>query len=325
MAITLLTPTFWIPFLLMATTTHAAHQVSQLFQFTYGTSVENLLPLSNGCLLLSTIGSGSLYYINPEALYPSAQNVITLPGSTALTGMAALGNGLYAVSGGVQSSPSCFVEGSMQVYVVSVAADSADTKLVHGVSVPDTCMMDGMAALPKHPRTVLSADSIGGRILRIDTLNDCVSVAFSDAALGPGNNATALGIKGLRIRGDYLYFTNSAQGIFGRFPIDENGTNTGKVEILAHPGCRSDEGNSYDDFAFDDEGNVFVAVHPSSINKITPGGAESTFAGDESSETFLEPTSVVISNDKKSLYVSTGGKDTGFPISGGQVVKVQLK
>ncbi|KAI0456724.1 hypothetical protein F5B21DRAFT_466535 [Xylaria acuta] len=302
----------------------AAPQASQLFQFTYPTSVENLFALPNGCLLLSTSANADLWYIDPEALYPAAQSVITLPGSIALSGFAALGDGLYAVTG--SAPPKCGSESPMQVYVIKIGTEGdVNVTLDHTVAVPGTLSMDGMAALPEHPRTVLTADAIQGRILRVNTSDHSVSVAFEHAALKPGDggNATAQGVKGLKIRDGYLYFTNSAQRTFGRFPINENGTNTSDVEILARLDGTPNS-VSYGDFSFDRAGNAFVAVHPQSVHKITPEGAQSVFAGGVNS-TFLEPTSVAVSNNGKSIYVSTAGIDSGFPITGGQVLRVQVE
>ncbi|TGJ87882.1 hypothetical protein E0Z10_g833 [Xylaria hypoxylon] len=301
----------------------AAPQVSQLYQFTYPTGIENLFSLPNGCLLLSTSLNADLYYIDPEALYPSAQNVITLPGSTALTGFAALGDGFYAVAGGISPRSG---ERYTKIYVIKVDTEGdVNVTMNHIVQVPNTVSINGMAALPKHPHTILSADAIGGQILRVDTSNNALTVAFEHAALKPGNqsNPNATGVKGLKIRDNYLYFTNSAQRTFGRFPIDANGTNTGEVEILARLDEKFGDETLYDDFSFDNEGNAFVAVHPSSIHRITPDGVQSVFAGGLNS-TLLEPTSTVVSNDGKAIYISTAGTDTGFPISGGQVLKVQV-
>ncbi|GAP90968.1 putative calcium-dependent phosphotriesterase [Rosellinia necatrix] len=332
MAATLLSPSLrsWalrilISMAALSPPSQAAPRVSQLYQFTYPTSVQNLFPLPNGCLLLSTSANSDLHYIDPEAIYPSAQNVVTLPGTVALAGFAALGDGLYAVNGG--TPPPSSSSGSMQLSVIRVSAKGDDVNVTvdHTVAVPGTSSMEGMAALPAHPRTILSADAIQGRILRVDTASRAVSVAFAHDALKPGDNGnpTARGIKGLKIRGSYLYFTNSAQRTFGRFPIDANGTNTGGVEILASLNDTPTDGASYGDFSFDSQGNAFVAVHPSSIHKITPAGAQTVFAGGVNS-TFLEPTSAVVSNNGKSIYVSTAGKYTGYPISGGQVLKVQV-
>ncbi|KAI1308833.1 hypothetical protein F5Y03DRAFT_383259 [Xylaria venustula] len=302
----------------------AAPQVSQLYQFTYPTAVENLFSLPNGCLLLGTSANADLYYIDPEALFPAAQNVITLPGSARLTGFTALGDGRYAVAG--SASPPSVSGPYMQVYIVRVETEGlVNITVDHIVELPDTASMDGIAALPTHPCTILGADAVAGRILRIDTSDDVVSVAFAHAALEPSEekNGTARGVKGLEIRDGYLYFTNSAQRIFGRFPIDANGTNTGDLEILARLDESYGDDASYGDFSFDGDGNAFVAVHPSSLHKITPGGAQLVFAGGVNS-TLLDPTSAVVSNTGKAVYVSTAGKDTGFPISGGQVLRVQV-
>ncbi|KAI0205283.1 hypothetical protein F4808DRAFT_279528 [Astrocystis sublimbata] len=316
---------FWAIFTLitvsLSMSSPTPYQTSQLFQFTYPTGIRNLISLPNGCLLLSTSVNTDVWYIDPEALYPAAQNVATLPGNNALNSFAALGDGLYAVTSGASppSSPD-----PMQMHVIKVQTEgNVRVTLVDTLAVPDTRSMEGSAALPRHPRTVLIADAIQGRILRVNTETHNVGVAFEHAALNPNHegSAAAQGVKGLKIVDNYLYFTNSAQRTFGRFPINENGDNTGDAEILARLED-TPESVSYGDFSFDGAGVAFVAVHPSSVRKITPKGAQSFFAGGDES-TFLEPTSVVVSNDNKSIYVSTAGKDTGFPVTGGQVLKVQ--
>ncbi|KAI2643387.1 hypothetical protein GGS21DRAFT_485906 [Xylaria nigripes] len=325
MAIALLTPSFWVPLLLMASpivASQATPKVSQLFQFTYPTSVQNLLPLPNGCLLLSTSDTSNLYYLNPEAIYPAAQNVITLPNSVALSDMVALGDGLYAINSG--GTPAVNAEGGMHIHVVEVATEgNVNVTLDHSIPILDSSSAVGMVALPKYPRTILVADSWKGRIVRIDTINNTTEAAFEDAALQLGTNRTAPGVRGLNIRDGHLYFTNSGQRTYGRFPIDDQGCKTGDVEILAHLDANDESVASYDGFSFDSEGNAFVAVHPGSIHKIAPNGSQTMFVGGADSK-FLEPTSVVISDDGKSMYVSTGGRNTGYPISGGQIMKVQI-
>ncbi|KAI0525595.1 hypothetical protein F5B22DRAFT_350813 [Xylaria bambusicola] len=328
MALTLLTPKLkscLSLLLLMASpslSAQTAPKISQLYQFTYPTAVENLISLPNGCLLLSTSADADLWYIDPEALFPAAQNVITLSGSVKLTGIAALGDNFYAVAGAAPNPPGSH----MQIYVINVETEGqVSAKVDHVVKVPGTGDISGMAALPSNPRTILSADAVGGRILRVNTSDNTVSVAFEHATLKPNDekNATAKGVKGLKIRGDHLYFTNSAQKLFGRFPISADGANIGDVEILARLDETHGNDASYDDFSFDREGNAFVAVHPSSIHKVAPGGAQLVFAGGMNS-TMLEPTSTILSNSGNAIYVSTAGKDTGYPISGGQVLRVQV-
>lgn len=229
---------------------------------------------------------------------------ITLDGSTGLSCIAALGGGKYAISGGIHTSFN-FQQGSMKVYVVSLPAQNVPAAVIDSIPVPDTRMMNGMAALPVKSHIILSADSLGGRIIRVDTSTGEASIAFADAALGPSeNNPThPLGINGLRIQGHYLYFTNLAQGTFARFPIDDDGNKTGNVEIIARLEGDDKISQAYDDFTFDGYGNTYIELHPSLVNKISPDGKQATIAGNQTNLAFREPTSVVMAKDSKPICV----------------------
>lgn len=198
--------------------------------------------------------------------------------------------------------------------------------MVDTIPVPDTRMMNGMAALPNKPHVILSADSLGGRILRVNTSTREVSVACTDAALGQSedNLKHPLGINGLRILGSYLYFTNSAQGTFARFPIDDDGNKIGNVEIMARLESDGNISHAYDDFAFDNRGNAYVALHHLSVVKITPDGGQTTIARNQTDLTFREPTSVLVAKDSKSIYVSTGSTTIEGKRYGGQVIRVDI-
>ncbi|KAI5917890.1 hypothetical protein F4810DRAFT_694398 [Camillea tinctor] len=289
--------------------------------------IENIHVLSNGNLLLSTMESptGLLYTLDPNAPDPQAKLVTSFDSNvTALTGIAPLpdcDDDLYAVSGGIHTS-FAFEKGTMRVYIVSLKTGT----VVDSITVPEAATMNGMAALPLHPHVLMSADSIDGRILSIDTRTHKVSIASEDYALGPGaynssSGVPPIGINGLRVRGDYIYFTNSSQGTLVRVLINEYGRPIGDFEVLA----RSPEAlQIYDDFTFDNEGNIYVAVHSSAVFKITPDGVQTTLAGGGSDSLFKEPTSVALANDGKSIYVSTGGNFRATPREGGQVIQVRL-
>lgn len=298
----------------------ATATTKEIFAFA-STFIENLHVLSNGTILLSTLESpGLLYTVDPKAAKPVANQVANLPSfhnTTGLTGIVSLGNDLYAVTGGVHTSYA-FEEGSMYVYIVSLQTNT----VVDEIAVPNTANLNGLAALPSHPHILLSADSVDGRIIRIDTRTKDISVVIKDEALHPGKNPPlAIGINGLKIRGDFAYFTNSALGTFARVLIDKHGNKAGEVETLARS---PSSGEIYDDFAFDSEGNAYVAAHSSSVFKIAPDGQQTLLAGGVNSSTFHEPTSVAIANDGKSIYVSTGGAFAGNPVTGGQIVQVWL-
>lgn len=296
-----------------------------VFQFPNRTFIENLHVLPDGHILFSTLVSGDLYILDPKSPKPSPVIIASLASSTGLTAIVSLGQGRYAISGGIHSSFS-FVRGSMQVYVVSMeASNPAGAEVTDVIPVPDTSMMNGMVALPTHPHILLSADSIDGRIFRVNTDTKEVSVAFADPALAPGDNpGVPFGANGLKLRDKFLYFTNSALGTYSRVSIDDDGNKIGNVEVLATLGSVANISNAYDDFDFDEQGNVYIAVHSTSVNKVTPSGEQFLFAGGSNSTTFKEPTSVALAKDGKSIYVTTGGTAVGTTTYGGQIINVKL-
>lgn len=310
--------------LLFLVATHATSNVlpEQIFEFSDDTFIENIHARDDGLLLLSTFSSGNLLILDPRAATPTAKSVVTL-NSTGLTGMATIGGNIYAVSGGIHST-FIFANNSMNIYVVYVPDNSHPGILLETINVPNTQMLNGMAALPATPQIVLSADSIGARIFRINTLTRKVDVAFSDPALGPGP-AVPLGANGLKIYNGFLYFTNSGLGTFGRIKINPDGSKAGNAEILARLSGTLSTTNAYDDFAFDNQGNAYVAVHSYLVMKITPDGVQTPIAGTGGNNTFFkEPTSATLSCNGKSVYFSTGGTTINGVVYGGQVVQVAI-
>lgn len=308
----------------------------EIFAFQDATFIENLAIRTNGHILLNTFSSGDVYSLDPTAASPKPVVAASLPGATGLTGIAPIGPDVYAISGGVHL-PFSFLEGTMRVYTVDFLAPASpgDQGLGSGntvtvtssTHVPNTQMLNGMAALPGKPFVVLSGDSIGGRMFRIDTQTGGVDVAFTDPWLEPGDGAKVpLGVNGVKIFEDRLYFTNSAKGVLARVKIDGDGNKVGDVEVLARlPGGGGEDGwSAYDDLAIDSKGTAYVAMHGNAVMKITRGGKQTVLAGG-GSDTFLkEPTSVALTEDEKTIYVSTGGKKIGDKEYGGQIAKVSV-
>ncbi|KAH7320281.1 hypothetical protein B0I35DRAFT_408961 [Stachybotrys elegans] len=300
---------------------------SLIFNFTDSTFIENLQVLPDGRILFTTLDTGILRVIDPRGRDPSPRPLVSLPSTTGLSGIARLSEDIYAVTGGVHTL-FAFEPGSMRVFIVDVSSG----RIRDIIGVPKTAMMNGLVALPNCRTTLLSADSLTGSILRIDLSTRRVDVAFSDPLLNSTSAEVPLGVNGLRIRGQYLYFTNSGAGTFGRVPIDDRGNMAGKVEIVAQLSGRVSFTNAYDDFDFDRQGNAYLALHSTTVSQVSPSGKQVTFAGCAGDDVcdpafiFREPTSVALDNDGKSLYVSTGG-NTGMGCSqnlGGQLIRVPL-
>lgn len=307
---------------LLATQAWAASP-RQIFEFP-STFIENIHVRPNGHLLLSSVDTSVLFTLDPTARTPSAKPVVNLTDCSGLTGMATVGHELFAVSSGIHTE-FAFVNNSMQISVVHIPEHHHHrAHVINTIPVPGTEMLNGMAPLPSNPSVVLSADSIGGRILRINTQTGEVDVAIEDSLLGYNNTTPVpLGANGLKIFGDYVYFTNSGLGFFGRIPIDSLGNRAGDVDIVARLQGAVGLTNAYDDFAFDSAGNAYVSVHSYSVDKITPQGVQTLFAGGlNSSSVFREPTSAALSRDGRSIYVSTGGGTVDGKVYGGQVIQV---
>ena len=312
-------------FIELATCASTPPRLSSIYQYPDDTFIENLLALPSGDVLLSTFGSGNLLSIDPNARNPVPQKVAKLGDATGITAIAALPNHLYAVAGGTHTSFG-FLNNTMTLFVVLAVGSRPTGAVVNSIPVPGTAMMNGLAALPSNPFTVLSADSVGGRLLRINTLTRKVDVAWADAALGGGGNTDIpLGINGLKIVGNWLYFTNSGQGTFAKVAIDKKGNKVGSVQVIAKLPKPANVSYAYDDFDFDRCGNAYVALHSSRVVRITPEGKQTTVAGCAGTAPVLKsPTSVSTAADGKSIYICTGGDFAGPNITGGAVLKLRL-
>lgn len=297
---------------------------TQIFEFA-GHFIENIHVQPNGRLLLTSLNSGFIFTLDPNSAAPIAKKAVDCPGSTGLSGIATVGPNRYAVSGGIHGS---FRFDNMSVYVVEIDEDGEGV-LLDRIRICDTIGLNGMASIPVAPHIVLSADSHGGCIYRINTQTREVDIPISDELLGAGPTFK-LGINGIKIYGEYIYFTNSGQGTFCRVKIDNDGNKTGEIEIIARlKGEPAGLGHAYDDFTFDDGGNAYIATHLNELVKITKDGVQSTFAGGGNDKnTFRAPTSAATARDGKSIYVATGGMVPGETESGwvfnGQIIKVAL-
>ncbi|KAK3936957.1 NHL repeat-containing protein [Diplogelasinospora grovesii] len=296
----------------------------QLFEFNRSVWVENIAVRQNGNLLLTTLDQGRLYTLDPSSPNPEASLVVQLPGVTGLSGISELGftSDIFAVAGGlINETTFSITPGSTSVYVIAHSLPPVTGVILRTIPVPAAVVINGMTTLPNplYRRVVLGADSGAGSIYRVDTSSGSVESVFQDAQLGPGSGGTgpaAQGVNGIKIFNGYLYYTNSHMGTFGRIRMSDDGRKFGKVEVLADVPV-SGEATGLDDFALDEQtGVAYVALHPGSVLRIDTTDAKvTTLVGGGTDSVLKEPTSVVMTEDGGSMYVTTGG---------GQVVEVCL-
>ena len=310
-------------------------KVTELFAFSDSTFIENVIVRPNGKLLLTSLTVNHVFELDPSVENPQPKPIAELPGCASLTGIARVGPDTYAVSGGTMPHAFLFNKGSMHVYTVSFEAQAAGNDgapaapVVEKVAdVPDTEVMNGMTVLPGDGGVILSADSVLGRIFRVNTRTGAVDVAFQDDLLAKTERQDRVpcGVNGIKVHGGYMYFSNSAQRIFGRIPIAQNGDRTGEAEYFTTIPDDVVAGQADDDFDLDEAGALWVTRHPDSLVKITPGTwAQSVVINADSHGVKLNnPTATALDRKRNILYIVSGGARISGGTGGGQVVKVEM-
>ncbi|KAJ5926770.1 hypothetical protein N7516_008543 [Penicillium verrucosum] len=300
----------------------SAQSTTQLFNFTSSINIENTELRPNGHLLLTTFYNAHLYTLNPQSRTPKAELVATLPGATALTGITSISHDKYAVVGGIQ--------GSYHYDNETIHTDfskNATTPTIQIVAhIPDVEMLNGIASMPSQLHILLIADARLGSIFRVDMTTGISKIVLkNDALFAPANSSMPIGINGLQVVGNNVYFTNSALNIFARVSVSEDGRTFGRIRVIARPEREAgDTDSDWDDFAIDASGNACVAQPAYSIVEIASDGTQSVVGGGGDSLAFIRPTSVQIMPGRRLAYVTTRGGDARGVSYGGQVVALRL-
>lgn len=296
----------------------------EIYRFPNATRIENVYRTPSGPLILNTFESGRMFVIDPTAEDPEAYLLAEIPTVDQVTGIAEIAHNVYAVSGGVGNVdvPFSFVEGTALIATVTLDPCGVKAPVVDIVaSAPDALLLNSMVSLPDTPHIVLSIDSVGGRVFRTNTKTGDIDVAFQDDLFtyGPEPQLVPLGGNGIKLKDGYLYFTNTELQLFGRVKITAEGDRDGEIEELFY----LPEGNFgiFDDFALSSDNVAYITSHWDSLIAVTADGEMTTMIGPETPDVVLEsPTSAVLSEDEKTLYIVTGGLE-GL---GGQVVSLTL-
>jgi hypothetical protein len=173
--------------------------------------------------------------------------------------------------------------------------------------------LNGLTVLNKAAGTVLVGDAGAGVVYRVDTNSGQYQQVLSDPLMTPaGPPFPQLGINGIHICSNFVYWANTFQGVFARIPIHADGTAAGPAAVLVNIGLG-------DDFTFDSVGNVYLAQNlNNTLQKITPAGVTSIIAGDLHSSALPGPTAAQFGRtaaDHSVLYVTTTG-GIGSPVNG---------
>ena len=292
-----------------------------IYEFPNGTWVENLAVRSSGSILMTIITSPDLYMINPLCSQPTPVHLHHFDSALLLLGITETNPDTFhlVAANGTRGSP-LPAPGSNRIYKVSFLPNSDIPHISLAATLPEAGFLNGLTTL--NPTTVLAADYQKGVVWAINVVTGHSRVVLNDPLMAPGGSLTTLGINGVRLHGNTLYFTNSAQGLLAKIDTNADGTAAGKATVVA----RSSNGSFYDDFALDWRGDAFLATGGGNSIEEIGRGKQVIVAGNVNSTEIAEPTSAQFgrtSADREVLYVTTGG-GLAIPVNGDEIVGGQL-
>ncbi|KAL8821527.1 MAG: hypothetical protein Q9223_000435 [Gallowayella weberi] len=317
---------FLLPVLLQiktcTATTGLYYETEQVYQFPNTTFVENLAVRPGGSILTTIANRAEVYLIRPSAKDAQPQLIYRFNGSNVVTGIAETSPDTFYLTVTSVSESLGPIANSSQLWKITFPTRKSDNPFVTKVSSLRRILLpNGLTTLSSGKR-LLSADSSLGYVFIIDTATGNTIAAMFDPLfdpVGPGS----FGVNGLEVRDSTLYFTNSAQKVFGKIPIDpRTGSSLGSAAAIAKP---LSPAGGYDDFALSPSGDAaFMATGAANgIEKIDlESGRQEFVVGGLNSTVLNRPTSAAFARsgngkvDLRVFFVTTAG---------GQLVKVTIR
>lgn len=233
--------------------THAAN-VRTIHQFPNPTWLENVASTHNGSLLVSVIGRPEVHLVNPLVTSSTASLVAQFTNVNAVLGITELSDNIFAVATGNVTPANAPIIGSFSIWSIDLTHHLHTAKVEKIANTPKLSMINGLTALDSH--TLLLADSWSGKIASLNTRTGETKVWFEDASTASNFSAPGLplGVNGIKVHKDFVYFTNTVHNSLNRIRVSSKGTASGKVEVLAHGAAIAVP----DDFAVLEDGCVIL-------------------------------------------------------------------
>lgn len=309
-----------------------------IYQFPNNTYVENLAVRPNGQILANVLTSPQIWLIDPE-LPGRAVLVHEFPSVLGLSGIVEYQPDVYAIAGGnVSLTTGESVIGSWSIWsldlrglnITSNESVSAQPPALSKIAdVPPAGLLDGMALLPSPEKQILIVGDVKtGTIYSVDIETGGYAVVINNTLTAPAPVYAfgSAGTNGIQFRNDTMYFANTGQMGLNTVRLDvSDGTPVGDFKTMAQTLTPLDQ---WDDFALDDEGNVWMAAGgANTVQKInTRTGEVTVVAGDLNSTAIAEATSAKFGRrecDSTVLYITTAG-GLSTPVNGDIVIGGQL-
>lgn len=286
-----------------------------------GTWFENVISQQNGDLLITMMApNASIYRLrNPASPHPELSLVHTIPDADGLLGIAETGPDTVVVAGSRFEAPASPTPGTMAVWEVKVGPEPSTARKI--VDIPEAGMLNGVAWVPgrQQATAVLIADSAQGVIYRVDVATGAYEIVVDapETKLVSGS-AFEAGANGAKVRGGYLYWSNSNLVAFYRVEIDARGYPApgAGIEQVA---TAANAATIVDDFAFDQRGDIWSTTNLDyTLVKVAPGGSAFVVLGGPGQLVMAGNAAAAFGQtpaDKHILYVVTDGA-LASPVNG---------
>ncbi|KAF9871207.1 hypothetical protein CkaCkLH20_11376 [Colletotrichum karsti] len=202
------------------------------------TSLENLAIRSNGNILVSSVNSPTLYQLSPKNEHPPTA-IAEIADVTGLLGISELEHDIFYVVGSNLTA----TENSNGVWKVDLrksqisrngtVTQPAEVSLVR--RIPQALQLNGMSRLAANDTAhLLISDSALGTVSLLNVETGDFDTVLEEPEMAPLASGLSIGVNGIRIRGNNLYFVSLDQGLFARVTISlADGSAIGPVETLA--------------------------------------------------------------------------------------------
>jgi hypothetical protein len=306
-----------------------------IYEFQNLTWIENLAIRSNGDLLLTILSAPELYSLTP-APSSTPSLLYTFPNAVGLVGIVETYPDTFILVTGNFSVTGSYTD-SWTAWKVDFKSRTRDEgpEITKVADLPGAGVLNGVEVLPGNLDEVLIADSSLGKVWKLNVESGEFGTVIEVPEMSSPASATqtAVGINGLHIRDQYLYWTNSDAGTFYRIQIDSAGFAVlgAKAEIVFVSGAFED------DFTLDGRGTAWITTGPQNtvlgIGGATAGkGLLDASIGSIYSETMEGSTACKFGRgaaDRETLFVVTNGglekAINGTVITGGKVVAVDTR
>ncbi|RFU75917.1 quino amine dehydrogenase beta chain [Trichoderma arundinaceum] len=293
-----------------------------IYQFSNGTTLENIAVRSNGNLLVTLTDRPEIYEVNP--FDPKDTKLIHhFSGYLGLLGITEVTPDVFTINVGNFSFETGPAPGSWAIWQLAYHKDQPKVSKI--TDIPEAAFLNGMTTLDSASNTILSGDSTAGVIYSVNTQSGKYKVVLDNEAFKVAPGAPLpIGLNGIQYLDNYVYYVNSFNPIFGRVRVDKSGSAVGSFNTIA-------TGVPADDFAITKQAAYIAGNIYNVLTEVKQDGESEAIAGNLNSTLVAGATSAAFGRtrlDKHVLYVVTDGAKinpvNGTFTEGGKIVALKI-